>query len=647
MGRTCTLLVARCVTAVAFITTLCCGSYAQRSNPSPLTPIITKVDPPNWWIDLPSPMLLLRGEHFETARFSVERGPVTIQRTQVSSNGHWAFLWLNVHTHNPLMLHIRASNAAGSASYEFLLRRRRPATEGFQGFSSRDVMYLIMTDRFANGDTSNDAPANDPNPVDRSKPRGWHGGDFRGIEQHLDYLQQLGVTTIWTTPVYDNNPSPEAYHGYSATDMYGVDPHFGTLADYRHLVTALHAHGMKAVLDTVPNHVGSMHPWALDPPTPDWFHGTVAHHSTAQGNFIAVVDPHSAMLNRRDVTNGWFANVLPDLNQENPLVEKYLIQNAVWWVETAGLDGLRLDTFPYVGRGFWRDFHAQLHSLYPHLTTVGEIFNPDPTVTSYFAGSREHDGIDTGLDTPFDFPTYFTLRDVFIRDASMHRLEHTLAEDWLYPHPERLVPFLGNHDTTRFLSEPHATTAELKLAVGVLATLRGMPELYYGDEIAMQGGEDPDNRHDFPGGFPGDTANAFVSSGRMPVQQELFEWTSALLTFRAKHPALQTGQLQTIYADDTAIAYLRTTSSQGCDATNPGERYVIVINNAETTRQFGLQTEATALAGCTQWSVALFAPAPPRMEGSRAVFTLSGKQMAIYRATGGAQPKTDVSVGTK
>lgn len=651
MKGTRALFAGRFVAAAVFIFSFCCGGHAQQSNPPAAAPTIAKVDPPDWWADLPDPMLLLRGEHLDTARFSLGSNTAEIAHSQVSANGHWAFLWLRVRTHSPQTLHIRASNAAGSAAYGFQLRRRKPATAGFQGFSSRDVMYLIMTDRFADGDPSNDAPANDPDPVDRSKPRGWHGGDFRGIEQHLDYVQKLGVNTIWTTPIYDNNPSPEAYHGYSATDMYGVDPHFGTLADYVHLVSALHARGMKAVMDTVPNHVGPNHPWAADPPTPDWFHGTVTHHTMAQGSFASIVDPHAAPLLSRDVTHGWFADILPDLNQENPLVSRYLIQNAVWWVETAGLDGLRLDTFPYVSRAFWHDFHAQLHALYPRLTTVGEIMNPDPVNTAYFAGGRTHTGsdgtIDTGLDTPFDYPLCFALRAAFTGKTSMLQLEETLRSDWLYPNPERLVPFIDNHDVGRFISEPGATLSGLKLAVGMLATLRGMPELYAGDEIAMPGGEDPDNRRDFPGGFPGDPANAFSASGRTPAQQEIFDWTSQLLSFRAKHPVLQTGQLQTIFVDETAMAYLRTPSTNGCHDANSGERYLVVVNNAEKPRQLTLETSDTALDGCTQWSGAFHATDAPRLEGSKAIISLGAKQMAIYITASGAQGTATRRAGKK
>ena len=315
--------------------------------------------------------------------------------------------------------------------------------------------------------------------------RGWHGGDLAGIEQHLDYLSELGVTALWTTPVASNGTMPESYHGYAATDLYAVDPHFGTLEEYRHLSDALHAKGMKLVIDLVPNHLGVLHPWMLDPPAPEWFHGTLGIIAPPSTNFISWWTRTRPRQASSAITDGWFTDAMPDLNQENPLVSRYLIQNALWWVETANLDGIRLDTFPYVDRAFWRDFHATLHSVYPHLTTVGEIFNGDPEVTSFFAGGVAHHGIDTGLDTPFDFPVYFALRDVLTHGKPMTELAKVLRQDALYPHPERLVTFIGNHDTTRFLTEADGSAKKLKLALGLLMTLRGMPQLYSGDEIGM------------------------------------------------------------------------------------------------------------------------------------------------------------------
>lgn len=561
-------------------------------------PRIDKIDPPDWFAGLPDPMLLLHGEGFKGARFQVAGKGVTLARSQVSENGHWAFLWLASTNKSHQQLQISAVNSAGKAQSLFLLKERRTSPQLHQGFNTSDAMYLIMPDRFADGDSTNDEPE-----YDRSRPRGWHGGDLRGIEQHLDYLKDLGMTTIWTTPVYKNGPTPESYHGYGATDMYRVEPHFGTLSDYQRLAAAVHAHGMKLVLDTVPNHVGPLHPWVQDSPAPDWFHGTYAHHTTAKGDFRSLPDLHAPWLDQRDVTEGWFAGLLPDLNQENPLVEQYLIQNAMWWVETAELDGLRLDTFPYVGRAFWQDFHRELHRVYPRLTTVGEVFDADPANTSFFAGGQTQRGIDTGVDTLFDYPLSTALRKVLLEGAPMSLLADTLRLDRLYPHPERLVLFLGNHDIERFLSEPNATDGRLEVALGLIATLRGAPQFYSGDEVAMRGGKDPDNRRDFPGGFPGDTRSAFSAAQRTHEEEEIFEWTKGLLSVRAEHPALQRGLQQNILANDSTIAYVRAEDvSTGCGAGSKGERLLVIASKAEKPGPVTLETQETALSGCREFT---------------------------------------------
>jgi glycosidase len=582
---------------------------------------------------LPSPLLLLHGDHLTGAKFSVAGSSVSLAKSQVSANGHYAFLWLTTARAAAQTIHIRIAAPSGSTSVLFSLERRAPALHA--GFSPADVMYLVMTDRFADGD-----PANDPNPSERDQPRGWHGGDLRGIQQHLDYLQQLGVTTLWTTPVYNNDGGRQAYHGYSATDLYSTDPHYGSLADLRSLSAGLHARHMKLVLDTVPNHIGAAHPWALDPPTPDWFHGTRARHSIASDRFQTVIDPHATAAASRDVTEGWFANVLPDLNQENPLVRQYLIQNVVWWIESTGADGLRYDTFPYVGRAFWQSLDSQLHTLYPHLTTVGEVFNANPVITSYFAGGVTRQGIDTGLTTPFDFPTYFAIRRALsphslgdaTRPNGMTALEDVLRDDWLYPHPERLVIFLGNHDTTRFVSQPGVTVPDLKLAFALLATLRGMPQIYSGDEIAMRGGGDPDNRHDFPGGFPGDLQSAFTPAGRTPEQADVHDWAAALFQFRRAHPALATGQQQDLLVDSTAFVFVRTPNlEKGC-APGAGDHYLIAVNNADQPRDLEFATDRTALQGCTTFTGAVGSSAVVHAAGSQLTLTLPAKQAAIFSA---------------
>jgi glycosidase len=577
-----------------------CGAHAAPATTAD-APAIDKIDPPNWWVDMPSPMLLLHGHGLASTKFGVRNAAVatiSIIRQQASANGHWAFLFLDTANAEPTDLTITAQTAAGEAKHAFRLQRRHAPAGRYAGFSESDVLYLIMPDRFADGDPSNDPPASAPGTYDRSSPRAYHGGDLRGIQQHLDYLQQLGVSAVWVTPVYDNsaNKNGDVYHGYSATDTYAVDPHLGTLPDLQKLADALHARGMKLVLDTVPNHVGPKHPWVTDEPTPDWFHGTAAHHSEAVGDFSSIVDPHGSEHDRSPPLHGWFANILPDLNQENPLVSTYLIQNAEWWIESAGLDGLRIDTFPYVGRAFWHDFHSQLKALYPQLTTVGEVFNQDPTVVSYFAGGQAHAGVDTGLYTPFDFPTYFALRACLIHGEPMTRLAAVLRQDSLYPFPERLVPFEGNHDTKRFLSESGATAAELKLAFGVLATLRGMPEIYSGDEIAMTGGEDPDNRRDFPGGFPGDPHNAFSASGRTADQAAMHDWVTKLLQLRREHPALVGGEQQELLANDSVLAYARIARGGGCS-----ERLLVAVNDGAKPQTIHISLQQTALEGAQRF----------------------------------------------
>ena len=596
---------------LATLLMICGGSVFAAPAPGPPgrcdakrdgAPCVDKIDPPDWWSEFPDPMLLVHGENLKQAHFTVTGKGVAILHTQASDNGHWAFLWLRTKDAAPQTLWVIASNAQGRARSAFALKARDNDPKAHRGFSSADVLYLIMTDRFAEGNAANDPPGDD-----RAAARGWHGGDLSGIEQHLDYLKQLGVTAVWTTPVASNGAMPVAYHGYAATDLYAVDPHFGTLADYQHLSEALHARGMKLVIDLVPNHIGVKHPWVLDPPTPGWLHGTLQHHSAVKTDFYALVDPHAPPQAWRDVTDGWFTDDMPDLNQENPLVSRYLIQNALWWVETANIDGIRFDTFPYVDRAFWRDYDATLSRVYPHLTTVGEVFNGDPEVTSYFAGGVAHQGIDTGLYTPFDFPVYFALRDVLAHDKPMTELATVLRQDALYPHPERLVPFIGNHDTTRFLTDAGGSVSRLKLALGLLATLRGMPQLYSGDEIGMTGGADPDNRHDFPGGFPSDAHSAFTQAGRTETEQSIFAWTSGMLAMRESHPTLETGLEQDLFADDDVFAFVRTPEAGSCSSGHSvapsKERFLIVVNKAATIKSLDLPVADTALAACTKFQV--------------------------------------------
>jgi neopullulanase len=569
-------------------------------------PVLSKIDPPNWWTELPDPVLLVQGEHLQATQFFIKNSDTTIDVVRTSPNGRWAFLKLGIKSAKPGSFLLEARNSAGATSIPYTLAAREKTAANPQGFSSEDTIYLIMTDRFADGDPNNNRQPGMT--YDRNDPHAWHGGDLRGIRQHLDYLQDLGINTVWITPV-DQNREQDSYHGYGATDMYKVDEHFGALADLTALANNLHARGMKLVLDIVPNHVGPAHPWVEDSPTPDWFHGTKAQHRLAQGNFRALMDPDASARDRQDVLDGWFVDLLPDMNQENPLVAQYLIQNTIWWIEETSADGLRLDTFPYVGRQFWHDFHAQLSAIFPRLTTVGEVFNGTfampPMLNSFFAGGVVRSGgatdIDTGLYTPFDYPFFSVIRDVTVRNAPMTDLANLFRQDSVYPHPDRLVTLLGSHDTKRFMSEPGATPEKLLLAFGVLLTARGTPVIYSGDEIGMAGGEDPDNRRDFPGGFEplGSSTNAFFSNRRSTDEASIHDAVKHLLALRNSVKELQEGKQQLVQSDEDTIAYVRGLNLEhGCAAGQ--NRILVLANKSDTTRKLTVDMNETAMEDCTR-----------------------------------------------
>jgi neopullulanase len=585
------------------------GGQVSRSD----APRIEKIEPPNWWTGVTSDlMVLLTGRNLKATEVSCMPLSVVVKRTQLTATGTHLFVWLAIPQTSPApSAACQIHTATGATSFQLPLPARPSVSGKYQGFSQDDVLYLIMADRFAQGNPANCDASTQAHTCDRGNPRAYHGGDFRGIREHLDYLQQLGVTAIWLTPIVENDPhSPQDYHGYGAVDEYAVEQHFGTLADLQELVAAAHQRAIKVILDFVPNHVGPHHPWASDPPEPDWFHGTIEHHLTATGDFQFLVDPHAPPRFWRAVVDGWFAGVLPDLNQENPEVAQYFTQNAIWWAEQTGIDGYRLDTFPYVSRQFWSDWHRALHQIYPRMTTVGEVFNRDPYITSFFAGGREHDGIDSGVTTVFDYPLFFSLRAAAL-GGPLAAVVDVLSQDRLYPRPELLVPFLGNHDVPRLASLPGATPANVELAFSILLTMRGIPQLYYGDEIGMTGGADPDNRHDFPGGFPGDTADAFVASGRTPEQQAIFAHLERLLSLRRAHPALREGKLWHLefgesdapshgappgaHADAHCYAFARVSQQ---------ERLVVALNTDEIAHSIHVALSDTPLDDA-QWLDAL------------------------------------------
>jgi len=626
---------------------LMCWSFAairaqESSNPS--APVVKKVEPPNWWVGLtPDVMVLLSGKNLQATHAECNLPEVSVSRTQSSSNGDYLFVWLKLSPQVKRGTAVcRITTASGSTSFEFPIAARKQILGRNQGLSLDDVIYLIMPDRFANGDPTNDEPAEFPGSHDRSKSRAYHGGDLRGIAAHLPYLKDLGITTLWLTPIVKNGAAAE-YHGYSAVDLYAVDPHLGTLEDYQELVNAAHKEHMKVFFDIVPNHVGPRHRWVKDAPLVDWFHGTLEQHLTSHapvpGSFYgkeevakkneptidlfeSLVDPHTPPQLRKNLTDGWFFGVLPDMNTENPTVQQYLVQNSIWWAETSGLDGYRIDTFPYVSRAFWAQWHEQLRRIYPRLSTIGEVFHPDPTVTSFFAGGRKGwDGIDTQLTTLFDFPLYFAMRDVLLSGAPVGRITNVLREDSLYPHPEFLVPFFANHDTTRFAGSPTANAEKLKLAFGLTLTVRGIPELYYGDEIGMTGGGDPDNRRDFPGGWTEDEHNAFTREGRTAQQQEIFEYVQSLLQLRRDHNALREGKLWDLASDDSSYVFLRQSED---------ERLVVAFYDGDSAKTVTLSLQGTPAEGVASVS-GVFGKGRAELASQQLKLVLPSQSFSVFK----------------
>ncbi|HZN00290.1 MAG TPA: alpha-amylase family glycosyl hydrolase, partial [Pyrinomonadaceae bacterium] len=439
---------------------------------------------------------------------------------------------------------------------------------------------------------------------DRKNKFYYHGGDLQGVINNLPYLKELGVTAIWLTPWYDNydrlnqielkedKPST-GFHGYNPQDFYAVDEHFGTHAKLRELVAAAHESGIKIIQDQVMNHTGPYHPWVDDPPTSSWFNGTKERHLKNVFQTWVLHDPRPVWTLKRDTMEGWFLDFLPDLNQNDQDVSRYLVQNTLWWIGTTGLDGIRMDTWQYVPNSFWRDWNAALKREFRNFKVVGEVKDGDVVHTSFFQGGRvRFDGIDSGLDSLLDFPLFYPIRHAFAEGKPIDEIPKTLAKDSLYTNSEILVTLLGGHDDGRFMSEKGATIAGLKLANAFVLTTRGVPQLYYGDELAMEGEDEPTTRRDFPGGFPGDKRNAFTAAGRTKDEQELFDYIKRLTTLRRELEVLRTGSLVNLHVSEQQYAYARTSRTAAV---------VVVINNDDKPAEIEFDVARTGLAN--GWSV--------------------------------------------
>jgi glycosidase len=526
-------------------------------------PVVTKVEPPNWWIHhTRNPIqVLLTGSGLSGASMTSESRAFRVDVRQTSADGKYLFADLNIAADaTPGRYRFRVRSGGVETTVDFALDAPLLAAGRFQGFTPDDVIYLLMPDRFATTQTVDAVLA-------------YHGGNLRGIREQLPYLKGLGVTGIWATPIYRNStPDASPYHGYHTVDFYDVEPHFGTIQDFRDLVDAAHQLGMKVVQDQVANHCGPRHPWVAAPPTLTWFHD-LDRRPRLRNNFdiAALADPYARPGRLDPPLRGWFAGSLPDFDQTDPLLSDYLIQNALWWIGMTGIDAIRQDTYPYVDRPFWEQWQSAIDRQYPTFTVTGEITAPTSAVLSFFEGGTRRRGFDTRLKSMLDFPLEHAIRAVFAEGHPMTELTDVLSQDFLYQHPEMLVAFLGNHDQPRFLTVAGGDIARLQMAQAFLLTTRRVPHLYYGDEIAMGVGTDRTDRTvraDFP-------VSAFAGAASNPE----FTFLSDLLRQRAAHPALRHGGLVQLLVNKDQYAFLRT---------SPEERVLVVLNRAGSEKPIEL-----------------------------------------------------------
>ena len=527
---------------------------------------IDRVEPTDWYVGMkdPSLQLMVYGEGIREAQVSTDYPGVRVDSLVRLDSPNYLLVYLDLSGAKPGEMKLRFTMGKSKKEVSYRLKARAMAGEERKGFSNADVLYMLMPDRFAQGkDHKAQVKGMNPYVEDRSKPSLRHGGDLQGIRDHLDYFTQLGVTALWLTPVLENN-SPDGkdgsstYHGYATTNYYRVDPRFGTNEDYRELIADAHAKGLKVVMDMIFNHCGFEHPWVKDLPSrdwlnvPEWLSGKEedkAKYLQTSYKLTPVLDPYAAEVDKRETVDGWFVPSMPDLNQRNPHVIKYLIQNSVWWIETVGIDGIRMDTYPYADREAMALWMKTLEREYPNFNTVGETWVTEPAYTAAWQKDSKLSSINSYLKTVMDFAFYDRVNMAAREETDdwwqgMNRVYNTLCYDYLYANPSSVLAFIENHDTDRFLRNGTDTLA-LKQALALLLTINRTPQIYYGTEILMNGTKevtDGNVRKDFPGGFPGDKANCFTAEGRTRAQNDMFNWLSRLLHWRQGNEAIIHGK---------------------------------------------------------------------------------------------------------
>ncbi len=535
---------------------------------------IERVEPPNWWVDMNNPelQLMVHGNDISSAKVKLDYPGVELISLDVTGNPNYLFLNLELDkSTKPGTIIIQFIKENGtSIDHEYSLLKRELGSANRDGFDNSDVMYLLMPDRFANGDLDNDIIEGMRETVlDRTDITGRHGGDLKGIMDHLDYMQDMGFTAIWFNPFLENDMDRTSYHGYSTTDFYKVDPRYGSNKEFRELVSLAKDQKIKIVMDMIFNHIGSRHWWMEDLPSADWINFSSDYVQSNHRRTVNV-DPYASEYDRKLMVDGWFVRSMPDLNQRNPFLANYLIQNSIWWVEYAGLAGIRMDTYPYPDKHMMAEWNRRLLAEYPNLNIVGEEWSMNPGLVSYWQkGQINKDGYNGCMPSVMDFPLQQALRESLINEEGWNKgwitLYEALANDFLYPDPYNLVIFPDNHDMSRFYMQVGMNDELYKLGITYILTTRGIPQIFYGSEILMTHTEGDHHgwiRKDFPGGWTGDSKNAFSGEGLSENEKEMQSFFKKLLNWRKDADVIHTGKLIHYAPEDGVYVYGRYNDSQ-------------------------------------------------------------------------------------
>ena len=588
---------------------------------------VDRIEPTDWYAGLnnavPSVQLMVYGQGIRDAEVTTSYPGVVIDSLVRLDSPNYLLIYMNMGGAQPGVMDLNFKLGKAKATVKYTLKQREMPGSRRIGFSNADVLYMLMPDRFADGNTANNQiKGMQAYTNDRTKPSLRHGGDIEGIRQHLDYFTQLGVTALWFTPVLENNSPDEmgrqsTYHGYATTNYYRVDPRFGSNEDYRRLIDEAHSRGLKVVMDMIFNHCGDYHPWLKDMPSKDWFNQPDYKDNYLQTSYklTPVMDPYASEVDLRETVEGWFVPSMPDLNHHNVHVMNYLIQNSIWWIETVGIDGIRMDTYPYAYADAMARWMKILDNEYPNFNVVGETWVERPAYTAAWQKNSKLAKQNSYLKTVMDFSFYEKV------DSAKHeqtdgwwrgynRVYNSLVFDYLYENPSSVMAFIENHDTNRFLANGKDVKA-LKQALALLLTINRIPQLYYGTEVLMNGTKEITDgyvRKDFMGGFPGDERNAFTAEGRTAEENDMFNWLSAVLHWRQGNNCIIRGkQTQFIpyngiyvvarrFGDRTVMTIINGTTET---REMPVARYAEVIGNhtiardVPTGRQVNLTTNLT------------------------------------------------------